>query len=76
MLNTPESLANPTNHTVPVLDHFTDESDPKVTFLIHPLLREFNKPEFYVVSEMIDFIKQTLEVRTFVYVQRTSKMYR
>lgn len=76
MLNTPESLADPTNHTVPVLNHFTDESDPKVTFLIHPLLREFNKPEFYVVSEMIDFIKQTLEVRTFVHVQRTSKMYR
>lgn len=64
MLTTPESLSDPTNHAVPVLDYFTDGSDPKITFIVQPLLREFNKPEFYAVSEMIDFMKQTLEVRT------------
>lgn len=62
MLSTPESLSDPTNHSVPVLDHFTDESDPSITYIVQPLLREFDDPEFYAISEMVDFMKQTLEV--------------
>lgn len=62
MLSTPESLSDPTNHSVPVLDYFTDESDPSITYIVQPLLREFDDPEFYAISEMLDFMKQTLEV--------------
>lgn len=51
-----------TNHCVPILDHFSDQSLPQVTFLVMPLLRPFGDPPFFSVAEAVDFIQQTLEV--------------
>lgn len=50
------------NHCVPILDHFYDRIDPKWDYLVMPLLRKFDSPEFYAASEVIEFVRQTLEV--------------
>ena len=63
MLSTPESLDNPNNHCVPILDHFSNPEESEITYIVMPLLREFNDPKFYDISEMLDFVQQTLEVR-------------
>jgi len=61
-LSTPESLVDPSNHCVEIIDSFTDENEPEISFLVMPLLRRFDDPEFYTVEEALDFMKQTLEV--------------
>ncbi len=60
-LTTPERLQDPRNHCVPILDQFRDDSDMATAFIVMPLLREFWDPSFVFVSEVIDFVKQTLE---------------
>ena len=50
------------NHTVPLLDIFYDSSDPEAHYLVMPLLRPYNDPEFSVMEEAIDFTCQILEV--------------
>ena len=61
-LSSPEMMAKKDNHCVPVLDDFHDEDVPDKHFIIMPLLRPFDDPPFYVVSEVLDFIEQTLRV--------------
>lgn len=53
---------DPSNHSVPVLDIFTDDEDANVEYIVMPLLREFHDPPFTTVSEAVDFMKQTLTV--------------
>lgn len=65
MLSTPESLQDPMNHCVPVLDHFSNPEEPNVAYVVMPLLRKFDDPEFYGISEILDFMAQMLEVRAF-----------
>lgn len=62
-LTTPESLRDPRNHCVPILDQFCDDSDTATVFIAMPLLREFWEPSFVFVSEVMEFVQQTLEVR-------------
>lgn len=50
------------NYCVPILDEFTDDSDPSTHLIIMPLLRQYNDPHFYFVDEVLDFVKQTLKV--------------
>ena len=50
------------NHCVPILDHFLDETEPEVSYIVMPLLRHFNFPPFEVVDNVIDFVDQILEV--------------
>ena len=50
------------NHCVPILDHFTDTRDAELDYIIMPLLRNFNDPEFYSIREATEFIHQVLEV--------------
>ena len=59
------TLTHPENHCVPVLDHFPDPLDPGRTLMVTPWLRPFNDPELSVVGDVIDFVTQMLEVRTF-----------
>lgn len=59
------------NHRVPILETFCDESEPAIKFLVMPILRKFNSPPFYVVSEVVDFIRQTLEVNLHMITCRT-----
>ena len=53
------------NHCVPILDTFEDEAEDDVEFIVMPLLRNFDDPPFYRVTEAVDFMRQTLKVRTF-----------
>lgn len=66
MLSHPERLEDPTNHCIPILDFFTDDVDSDIGFLVMPLLRRFNDPPFFYVDEVVDFMRQTLEVRLIV----------
>ena len=58
-----EEIANdPENHCVPILEYFDDMEDRTLGFLVMPLLRNFNNPDFVFISEVVDFIRQTLTV--------------
>ena len=61
-LSTPEKQADPRNHAVPVLDYFVDDGDTGDAFIVMPLLRVFYDPPFSTVNEVIDFVRQILEV--------------
>ncbi|KAI5115822.1 hypothetical protein M0805_005571 [Coniferiporia weirii] len=72
MLSTPEALKDPMNHCVPILDHMRDESDENQEYIVMPLLRRFNQPEFYAISEVLDFIRQTLEGLVYMHRRRVA----
>ena len=50
---------------MPILDVFTDPFDASLSLLVMPYLRPFNDPEFCTIGEVMDFIRQTLEVCPF-----------
>ena len=58
------SSESPRNHCVPILDAFLDPIIPEVSYIVMPLLRRFDSPEFGVIGEVIDFVTQVLEVRS------------
>lgn len=51
------------NHVVPRFDSFLDSYDPNLQFIVMPVLRRFDDPEFVAPCEVVDFISQALEVR-------------
>lgn len=59
----PEKTSDPRNHCVPLFERILDEREPQSHFLVMPLLRRFDDPPFYAVGEVVDFVRQTLEVR-------------
>ena len=54
------------NHCVPVLEIMRDPSEPSLALIFMPYLRPFNDPEFGTIAEVMEFIRQSLEV--FLYV--------
>ena len=68
--SSPELFQEPTNHSVPILDVFQDPSTPDFEYLVMPLLRPFDDPDFTVVGEVVDFVTQILEVRVLNYLFR------
>jgi len=54
------------NHVVPRFDSFLDSYDPNLQFIVMPVLRRFDDPEFVAPCEVVDFISQALEVRRFL----------
>ena len=50
------------SHCVRVLDIMQDPVNPSNSLLVMPYLRPFYDPPFEVVEQILDFIKQTLEV--------------
>ncbi|KAL5536309.1 hypothetical protein ACEPAF_130 [Sanghuangporus sanghuang] len=66
-LSSPDLAKDPRNHCIPILDVIREESVPNLEFLVMPLLRPFNKPPFFRVDEMLDFMKQTLEGLVFMH---------
>ena len=58
------SLQDLHNHCLNMLDVFPDPLDPEVTLMVMPFLRPCNDPPFEVIGEVIDFVDQTLEVRS------------
>ena len=62
MLSSPERRKDHHNHAVPILDYFAEGGESPYAFLVMPLLRSFDDPPFSNVSEVIDFIRQMLQV--------------
>jgi len=60
------SYQDSTNHSVPILDIFTDTQDDSISYIVMPFLRPVDEPPFYAVEEILDFADQILEVTTFV----------
>jgi len=56
------------NHVVPFYDNFGDSYTPNIQFMVMPVLRRFDDPEFVMVCEVVDFITQALEVCAPIYV--------
>ena len=57
------TLQNPKNHCAPILDAFQDPLISDVSYIVMPLLRPFDSPEFGAIGEVIDFVTQVLGVR-------------
>ncbi|KAH8115228.1 kinase-like domain-containing protein [Phellopilus nigrolimitatus] len=74
MFSTSESFSDPMNHCVPIIDHLIDNSDNEQEYIVMPLLRSFDSPEFYSVTELLDFARQTLE--GLVYIHRRGVAHR
>ncbi len=54
---------DPRNHCVPILDAFKLEEDRDASYIVMPLLRDFDSPPFYALKEVVEFVYQTLQVR-------------
>lgn len=61
-LSSQQLLRNSNNHTVPIYDSFRDPELPDVEYIIMPVLRPYDDPEFGVVGEVVEFVTQILEV--------------
>ncbi|EIW54112.1 uncharacterized protein TRAVEDRAFT_132053 [Trametes versicolor FP-101664 SS1] len=61
------SIKHPHNHCVPIVDVFPDTLDPTYTFMVMPFLRPFDNPEFELVGEVIEFVRQMLEGLAFLH---------
>ena len=59
------SRKDKTNHCVPILAVFYDDWDSKYQYIVMPVLRPFDDPNFTTFGEVIDFVNQTLEARFF-----------
>ncbi len=57
-----EKKDNPQNHCCPILEVFRDSEDKDYEYIVLPVLRDFDKPPFHAIVEMLDFVQQTLEV--------------
>lgn len=61
-LSSQQLLRNSNNHTVPIMDAFRDPELPEVDYIVMPVLRPYDDPEFGAVGEVIEFVTQILEV--------------
>lgn len=55
---------DPRNHCVPILDHFLDDENPNIGYLVMPLLRQFDDPPLQFVEEVLEFVDQVMQVRS------------
>ncbi|KAH9851078.1 kinase-like domain-containing protein [Lenzites betulinus] len=61
------ALKHPHNHCVPVIDIFPDPDEPEWYFMVMPYLRPFDDPEFELIGEVVEFIRQMLEGLAFLH---------
>ena len=57
-------INDPRNHCVPIFKIFQDHNNPQVSYIVMPFLRPADDPQFDTVKEIIDYVDQSLEVRT------------
>lgn len=60
-------LQDPRNHCIPVLDSFSDPELPEVSYMVMPVLRTFDDPDFGARGEVVDFVTQLLKGMTFMH---------
>lgn len=53
---------DPRNHGITFLDTFSDERDSNISYIVMPFLRAWDDPQFDMVSDVIDFVDQIIEV--------------
>ena len=58
------AVDDPANHSVPILDSFTDPADDSTSYIVMPFLRSSDSPPFETIGEVADFVDQLLEVRS------------
>ena len=61
MMSPEASQEDKRNHSVPILDHFTDV-DGEYSYMVMPFLRPIDKPPFETVENVVEFVDQILEV--------------
>lgn len=64
-LGSPNSRKDERNHCVHILAIFSDDRDPWYQYIVMPVLRPFNQPNFSSFGETVDFVNQTLEASFF-----------
>ncbi|RDB28259.1 hypothetical protein Hypma_001452 [Hypsizygus marmoreus] len=64
---TSEHLKGPRNHCVPIWDSFHDPVLSEVDYIVMPVLRPYDDPEFRAVGEVVDFVTQLLEGLDFMH---------
>ena len=64
-LGSSKSRKDGRNHSVPILAIFSDDRDPWYQYIVMPVLRPFNEPNFTSFGEVVDFVNQTLEASLF-----------
>ena len=62
MLSTPQMLADPRNHCIPLYDVLQVPGDEDIQLLVMPFLRGWNDPPLDTVGETVEFLRQMLEV--------------
>ncbi|KAI5116529.1 hypothetical protein M0805_005515 [Coniferiporia weirii] len=67
MLSPSNESREATNHCVPILNYFQDPLNPEVDYIIMPLLRKFDNPEFYAVNEVVELVRQVIEGLEFMH---------
>lgn len=63
MLSSETLRQHPNNHCVPIIDHFEDEADSRMSFMVMPFLLSIDEPPFETVEDVVDFVEQMLTVR-------------
>ncbi|KAH9920138.1 kinase-like domain-containing protein [Fomitopsis serialis] len=60
-LSSDQITSDPRNHCVRVLDVLTDPSEPNVSIIVMPYLRDFDDPGFLTFGEAVACFKQLIE---------------
>ncbi|KAF8119547.1 kinase-like domain-containing protein [Boletus edulis] len=71
-LGSAESHKDNRNHCVPILTAFSDDREPWYQYIVMPVLRPFNEPNFTSFWEVADFVNQTLEGLAYVHKQNVA----
>ncbi|KAI0028848.1 kinase-like domain-containing protein [Vararia minispora EC-137] len=69
VLSSPAMRSDSRNHSVPILDHFSDLEDTAISYIVMPFLRNINYPPMIKVVEVVDFVDQILEGLVFMHEQ-------
>lgn len=65
-LSSAHLMTDPMNHFVLLVEVLPDPFNSVRSLMVFPYLRPFDDPGFGAIGEVVDFVKQTLEVRLFL----------
>ena len=66
---------DPDNHCVPILDHFADDENPRISYIVMPFLRLMDDPPFLFVDDVVDMADQLLQVSALQLCMRLPSLY-
>lgn len=62
VLSSRDLIADPCNHSIPVLEMLTPPGTENILLAVMPCLRPWDSPHFETYGEVIEFIRQIFEV--------------